>query len=361
MMTQPTDPENQETPPVTVLMPVYNGGAYLAQAIESILVQTYRHFTLLILDDGSTDATRDIILSYDDPRIRLVSHAENAGITRRLNEGLQLSPDELVARMDADDLSHPWRLARQVAYLMKNPACAMVASAARLIDGKGNYSGSYDPWGTDPYYALNFDCYICHPSVMFRKSKVLEAGGYTMEYAEDFDLWWRLSRAHRIQVLGEPLLSYRVHDNNLSRVHRHAEYREYEHRIIQRNLRYLLGAGATVPEDWVACYHYEFAPILRRRDPAEIIACLDLLDGITEATIATENPNRDAGIIRYFARAKKFYILREVGDRLPLSAMIRLLFHCRQYTLAAELGMRKIRRFIKRKKRPVPAAGGKNP
>jgi glycosyltransferase involved in cell wall biosynthesis len=344
---------DNDTPSVTVLMPVYNAEAYLAEAMESILVQTHRAFTFLILDDGSTDRTRDIIRSYQDPRIRLVGSEENLGITRRLNQGLALCTDELVARMDADDISHPWRLAKQVAYLSDNPRCAMVATAARLIDARGNYLGPYDPYGADPYFTLNFDCYICHPSVMFRKSRVAEAGGYILDYAEDFDLWWRLSRTCRIHVMNEPLLSYRRHAGNLSHVHRNAEYREAEAGIRKRNFRHLLGPGVEIPEAWASCYNGEFGPILRSKDPREVIACVDLLDRLTDAAIATENPNRNPGVIRYFAAAKKNHILRGTGDHLPWAAMLRLLFHYSRYGLAAELFTRKVKRFVQRKKRPA--------
>jgi glycosyltransferase involved in cell wall biosynthesis len=352
-----TTTNSHNAPLVTVLMPVYNAEAYVAEAIESILVQTHKDFTFLILDDGSTDGTLEIVRSYDDPRIRLIAGDANLGITRRLNQGLELCAGELVARMDADDLSHPWRLASQVAYLSANPSCAMVATGARLIDAEGKYLGPYDPWGADPYFALNFDCYICHPSVMMRKSCVMDAGGYLMDYAEDFDLWWRLSRAHPIHVMKEPLLSYRLHADNLSHVRRNTEYRKAETMIRQRNFRYLLGTEAEVPDSWAACYNGEFGPILQKKDPGEIIACLDLLDRVADATVATENPNRNTGVIRYFAAAKKTHTLRATGDRLPLAAMLRLTFHYRRYGLATELCARKVQRFIHRKKDRSPARG----
>lgn len=334
---------------ITVLMPAYNAEAYINEAIESILTQTYSHFEFLIIDDGSTDNTPNIIRSYHDPRIRLICHENNMGIKNVLNEGIELSSNELIARMDADDISHPWRLEKQVDYLLKHPDCAMVSSRAKVIDKERNFKCAYDPYKMDPYYALNFDCYICHPTVVFRKSCVQAVGQYSMEFSEDFDLWWKLSRVYRIHILEEPLLLYRIHDQNYSKVKKRIEYDNAEQEIVKRNFQYLLGKNIQVPEAFVSCYNYDPEPLLQHKNPDEIIQCIDLLDLITNRIIAIENPNRNIGVINYFANAKKKKILYDLGMRLPLFQMLRLLLHYKQYKLTSLLFIKKARQHIKRK------------
>ena len=123
---------------VTVLMPVYNAERYLRQAIESILSQTFHDFEFMIINDGSTDSSRDIVLSYHDSRIRLIDNETNIGLPRTLNRGLSLAKGEFIARQDADDESNPDRLAHQVAYLSSHPHVALLGSQCTVIDQHGN-------------------------------------------------------------------------------------------------------------------------------------------------------------------------------------------------------------------------------
>src|SRR4051794_29608800 len=120
-------------PKVTVLLAVYNGERYLREAIDSILGQTFQDFEFLIINDGSTDSTREIILSYHDPRIRLVDNEDNIGQTRSLNRGLALAAGQFVARQDADDISEPERLASQVAFLEIHPEVVLLGTWYRKI------------------------------------------------------------------------------------------------------------------------------------------------------------------------------------------------------------------------------------
>ena len=126
-------------PRVTVLMPVYNAERFLREAIDSILGQSFKHFEFLIIDDGSTDASADIIASYRDSRIRFVRNRTNLGITPTLNKGIALASCELIARMDADDISHPQRLQKQFGYMKRNPECALLSSWARVISEDGKF------------------------------------------------------------------------------------------------------------------------------------------------------------------------------------------------------------------------------
>src|SRR5690349_9241462 len=126
-------------PVFTVLMPVYNGEKYLREAIDSILAQTLTDFEFLIIDDGSKDRSVDIIKSYADPRINLVKNEVNLGISKTLNRGIEIAAAEFIARMDADDISHPTRLQKQYDYLIKNPECALLSTWAKMITEKNEH------------------------------------------------------------------------------------------------------------------------------------------------------------------------------------------------------------------------------
>ena len=121
-------------PRITVLMPVYNAERHLREAIDSILAQSFKPFEFLIIDDGSTDRSASIIASYRDERIRFFRNETNLGISATLNKGIALSSCELIARMDADDISHPQRLQKQFGFMKRNPACALLSTWARVVN-----------------------------------------------------------------------------------------------------------------------------------------------------------------------------------------------------------------------------------
>lgn len=312
---------------ITVLMPVYNGAAFVGEAIESILSQSYRDFEFLILDDGSTDDTLPIIRSFRDPRIRLMVHPINRGLQYTLNEGIDLAAHDLIARMDADDISHPWRLEKQVAYMAANPRCAMVDSWVKIMDEQKCFVRAEGIYSRFVYYTLTFECCIYHPAVMYRKEAVQSVGAYRLPYGEDYDLFWQLARRYPIHTIEEPLLWYRVHGSNLNTVVKKAEYDEYSLLLWQRNLAYYSGDQGKIPDSWIACYSGRPEALLRENSLQEIYACIDYLDKISAAILSVENPNRRLNDIRYIADYKKQYILRGLGAQLPLRKMWRLYRH----------------------------------
>jgi len=209
------------TAKVTVLMSVYNGEEYLREAVESILDQTYGDFEFLIIDDGSTDGTRDILASYDDSRIRLV-HQGNMGLTKALNVGNRLAVGRYVARMDADDFSAPERLARQVELAREFPEAASISTGARVLRSdreevrKPRFSDS-----TLPALLLERNPVI-GASTVYLRSVVLAAGGFDEQYryAQDRDLWLRLAWAgEKFRVVEEPLYIIRSHPARVSITH----------------------------------------------------------------------------------------------------------------------------------------------
>jgi len=208
---------------ITVLMPVYNAQSFLDEAMESILNQTFRDFEFLIIDDGSTDNSLNIIKSYDDPRIKLVQNEKNIGISATLNKGINLASADLIARMDADDISYPERLLKQYNYLKHHPDCALLSTQVRIIteDKRTEY---FDRTRTDfLYYNLTFSPSIFHSSVMYRKKAVQKVGMYTVPYSEDFELFWQLSRKYKFYQLAEVLLDYRNNSASLWQVSKSRE------------------------------------------------------------------------------------------------------------------------------------------
>lgn len=202
-------------PLVTVLMPVYNAKRFLGPAIRSVLSQTFVDFELLIIDDGSTDETEQIIKSFPDPRIRVLSNGNNIGLIKSLNRGIGEAHGKYIARIDADDLCLPTRLADQVEVLEGQGDVGLVASWTEVIDENDRTKG-FGRWCLSPeaiYYVLHFRQCLTHSSVIFRTGLVRELGGYSEQAirTEDFDLWHRISKVSRIIQLQKVLVKWRTH------------------------------------------------------------------------------------------------------------------------------------------------------
>lgn len=217
-------------PEVSVLLPVHNAESTLAAALNSILRQTFTAFEVIAVDDGSTDGSLNILKSFAarDARVRVIP-AGRGGIVKALNAGLSGARAEFVARMDADDLSHPRRLELQVDYMRKHEDCDLLGSAVRLFPRPRLMGGMlhYERWVNSviaPGEILR-DFFIespfPHPSVMFRRDAVLSLGGYRdMGWPEDYDLWLRMAEAGMgMAKLPDTLLYWREGETRLSRAH----------------------------------------------------------------------------------------------------------------------------------------------
>lgn len=201
------------TPAVSVLLPVYNGAEYIRTAVASILAQTFTDFELLVVDDGSTDGTREILGSFEDPRIRLLPNGENRGLPYSLNRGLSEARAPLVARMDSDDESLPHRLAVQVDYLADHP---LVGACGSWVETFGHGAGdvwAYPEAPEEVKAGLLFRPTLAHPSVMLRKSVLTAAGlNYDPDFlsSEDYDLWARAIEGVPLANVPQVLLRYRL-------------------------------------------------------------------------------------------------------------------------------------------------------
>lgn len=208
------------TPAISVVMPVYNGSLYLREAIDSILNQTFTDFEFIIVNDGSTDQSEEIILSYTDNRIKYIKQ-ENKGIGLTLRLGCSLAQGKYIARMDADDISNKNRLQIQYDYLEKNPEVVLLSSAVRYINENGENIGRSFPCTDDKILKKiikNKGSPICHPAVMMRADTYKKSGGYCdLQPLEDYYLWLKLSLFGRIINLSTPYLYYRILSNSVSR------------------------------------------------------------------------------------------------------------------------------------------------
>ena len=212
------------TPKVSVVIPAYNAQRYLFEAMESVLTQTFRNFECIVVDDGSTDRTPQIIdsLAAQDPRVRRMT-IPHGGIVKALNAGLQVARADYIARTDSDDVCTPARFEKQVRYLDDHPECILLGTKATLIDP---YSATlWDVEVKSDHEAIEAELLngngwaVIHPSVMMRKAAVLEVGGYRAEYewVEDLDLFLRMARIGRMANLQDSLLRYRQHYGSVNR------------------------------------------------------------------------------------------------------------------------------------------------
>lgn len=233
-------------PKVTVLMGVYNGEVYLQEAIDSILSQTFKDFEFLIIDDGSTDQSFEIIQSYTDPRIRVVKNLKNMKLIFTLNRGLGLAKGEYIARMDADDISLPTRLEKQVAFMKKNSNVGVCGTWTKIF--------VRNPWLVQASSFVNnsekikaellFSNVLQHPSVMIRRSLIgsrLVVLRYPFNYphAEDYALWASLLDQTDFGIVEEVLLKYRLHTGQIGQKHSSVQKKSVE--SVHRHLLARLG------------------------------------------------------------------------------------------------------------------------
>jgi Glycosyltransferases involved in cell wall biogenesis len=213
------------TPALSVLLPVYNGERFLAEAIESILAQTFTDFEFIIINDGSRDGSGAIIDDYAarDARIRAF-HQDNRGLVDTLNRGIALARAPLIARMDADDISLPRRFERQIHRFENRPDLAAVGGCIIHIDetGKLIHRSDYPAGGAALRRFLERASPLAHPAVIMRRDVVCGLGGYRRQYkyAEDYDLWLRMHDAgYSLENIAEPVLHYRQHVEKVSFQH----------------------------------------------------------------------------------------------------------------------------------------------
>lgn len=208
-------------PLVSVLMPVYNGQEHLEEAIESILNQTYENFEFLILNDGSTDNSEKIILSFQDKRIVYIKNDINLKLIDTLNKGVGLAKGKYIIRMDADDVSLNKRIDKQVLFMEENPEIGVSGTWFESF-GKERKLTKYSCNPTEVKYKMLFQSHLNHPSTIWRKS-LLNSLDLLFDkryiHAEDYEFFSRISWQSKISNIPEVLLKYRLHDASVSFKH----------------------------------------------------------------------------------------------------------------------------------------------
>ncbi len=222
-------PKLTSTRTVSVCLPTYNGAAFIKEALDSVLGQTYQDFELLVVDDGSTDATLDIVQSFSDPRIQVHRNPERLGIPANWNRCLELAAGDLVCVFHQDDVMLPENLERKVHLLSADETVGFVHSAVEtLVDGSA--PSAFTDWIEDtttdtvwdgPEYfrtlLLNGNR-VCAPTVLARRRALLKQGGFDWDlgFACDYAMWLRLCLTYRVGFLAQPLVRYRWHGGNAS-------------------------------------------------------------------------------------------------------------------------------------------------
>jgi len=207
-------------PLISVVLSVYNAEKYLSEAIESILSQSYGNFEFIIINDGSTDRSLEIIKSYEDERIVLISR-ENRGLIASLNEGIIKATGKYIARMDADDISLPERFEKQITFMEDNHEIGICGTAV-IMFGEHMHNSLWSLARNDQTIRteLLFSSPLAHPTVMIRRALLIENELFYNEnfiHAEDIELWTRLAKYTKLANLKTPLLKYRVAESSVSR------------------------------------------------------------------------------------------------------------------------------------------------
>ena len=259
------------TPTVSVIIATYNYGRFLAGAVESALGQTFGDLEVLVIDDGSTDDTQDVVLPYlADPRVRYY-RIGHAGVAAAKSSGVRLARAPLLAFLDADDLWLPAKLERQLPLFRRDPDLGVAYTRRLVIDEQGREVAYEHPplhrgWVLGPVFRNN--AFVCYSSTVVRRAVIDDVGPFDegLPLAVDYDLWLRIARRYRFDYVDEPLVKYRTGHGNLSR--RAEERLAVARRIMQRFLdedggRALL-SPAEVRRAWAETY-YHTALALRRR------------------------------------------------------------------------------------------------
>lgn len=340
----------KKNPTVSVLMPAYNAGQYLKESVESILSQSFADFEFIIIDDGSTDGTPELLNYYRDHRIVHLRHETNKGYVHALNHGLQIARGKFIARQDADDISLPDRLAKQVKVLQEQPNLILVGSAYYTIDEAGNHLRTFCPStsNTAIRWQMLFQNSFIHSSVMFRADVIRRHGlRYDPELvpSEDYGLWSQMLNHGEGLNLIMPLVKYRRHRGQISKLAAERQ-RANADRVSQSNLERLgfqvSAAVLRVLRDW----QFKFPRPLNRDEMAFYRETLPILE------LFEKQPKIDAEVARSLRQNWIKHTL--AGIRLTqwkdfyISGLFEILLHANTPVVLATLLTQPSKRIISR-------------
>ena len=328
------DMASAKRPAVTVLMSVFNGEEFLRKAVDSILSQTYKDFELLVIDDCSTDHSADILRSCTDPRLRVVHNPQNLGLTAALNLGLQLSRGDLIARQDADDVSHATRLERQVGFLRQNPHITLLGTQVRIVNETSRVLRPMvlhrcaSELGVS--WQLLFGNPFVHSSVMFRRAAITDLGGYneSLRYSQDIELWSRVLTRHQGTNLKETLVDYRTHPGSIvnQRGSEVLESRRHNLRLNQELLRantLRLSGDAELAASWANLWVEINVPWITGDPPAPARA-LTLIKHLYDRFVGRNPAARDDAEIQLHLASVYLYLAYYLAARDRSAAVVSL-------------------------------------
>lgn len=225
-------------PLVSVLLPVRNGATFIEECLLSLLVQTVRDFEIIIIDDGSSDGTAEIVRQFSDERIHLFVQ-DNVGITRTLNRAFAYSKGDWIARQDVDDFSLAWKMERQLDFLARRPEHGLIGCSCFVSNSRGILNEVFGYPSTDKAIrsALPFYNPFVHGSVMVQRRLLEDVGGYdeAYRYAQDYELWSRLMDRTHLANLTDPLYArYRLAGSSELSVDKHAVVQNIQSDIVRR-------------------------------------------------------------------------------------------------------------------------------
>lgn len=270
-------------PVVSVVMPVYNGERFVAEAIESVLRQKFRDFEFILVDDGSSDGTAARLRFYGDSRIVILSNPSNQGLVASLNRAIAAARGRYIARADADDTCHEDRFAKQVAFLEENQSVGVLGSCMDQVDESGRPAPFF--WVPSRHneiaWTMMFETSMAHPTVMIRRQVLVDAGGYDPDYRhiEDIELWTRLLSVTRFANLGEALYTRRCHSESVCAKNSALQAvlgRQLRHRMWERVL------GRSVDMALLEWLSEETHPVLARTRMMQVMEImLELMERFT--------------------------------------------------------------------------------
>ncbi len=217
-----TKPPINQSPILSIILPAYNAATYIAETIESVLHQDYTNFELLIIDDGSTDTTAEVVHPFtSDKRVTYIKNEQNMGLIQTLNKGISLARGKYIGRIDADDIWHnPHKISMQMEYINTHLDTVLIGTGAIAIDqyGKTLFTMKYPSEEQIIRKQFLSGNPFIHPSVICLKEAMVNAGGFLIDdtYAEDYGLWLRIAALGHIHNISEPLMKYRIHSNGVS-------------------------------------------------------------------------------------------------------------------------------------------------
>ncbi len=327
---QETDYFIDKGPLVSVLLPVYNGAKYLNEAIESILNQSYQNLEFVIINDGSTDKTEEIIKTYTDKRIRYFKQS-NMGLAGTLNKGIGLAQGKYIARQDADDIALPGRIEKQVKFLENNPEYAMVGTHAAIwVEEKPAKKKHLHPSLNESLkFHLLFHNPFVHSSITMKKEIFNELSGYVADNAsqpEDYELWCRISRKYKIHNIPEVLQIYREVGGSICRS-KNGFLLNNMTKLCSQNIRKISNNEISIKDadDLAALTHGAFHLLNPRWSYPNVMRHLyKVADNMSDLLKVDRSQFREI-VDDKFGHLSRYYILRYIYGKMPLK--FRLFIH----------------------------------